>query len=244
MHQTSIVLASSKGKYVSFKGRYRVQAEQLEGRLLFSSGNLDILFNQTGILATSFSNGPAQASTIAAQSDGKILVAGTVGSNSSEFGIARYFRDGALDSTFGSGGEVVTSLGANEPAEANAVAIGPGSTIIVAGTVGQVGSQEFALARYLLNGALDPTFGTGGIVLTSFAGSAGANSVAVASDGSIIAAGFVEPQAGSSDSSFALARHLADITGALDTTFDTGGFTTAPFPGSDKLRSVRGSTLT
>ena len=77
--------------------------------------------------------------------------------------------------------------------------------------------------RSLLNaGGLDPTFGTGGIVLTSFPpvskkfhGTGGnAFDVAIQSDGKIVAVGW-----GLHD--FAVARY--NTNGSLDTTFGTGG---------------------
>jgi uncharacterized delta-60 repeat protein len=204
---------------------------QLENRLLLSAGSLDLVFNQTGVVTTGFAAGSAQAAAIAVQTDSKIVVVGKVGDNSSEIALARYNRDGTLDSSFGSGGEVLTSFGANNPSSANAVAIEPDGTIVVAGAAGRFGSQQFALARYLPNGNPDPTFNFSGTVLTSFAGSAGANSLAAASDGSIIAAGFAQPQQGSSTTSFALARYLPN--GTLDTTFGSQGEVTTPVGPSD-----------
>ena len=100
-----------------------LQVDLLERRYLLSAGSLDLIFNQTGIVSTSFPAGPAQASAIVAQPDGKIVVVGSVGinTNSSEFALARYNRDGTLDSSFGTDGEVVTGFGSNLPAGANAL---------------------------------------------------------------------------------------------------------------------------
>lgn len=50
--------------------------------------------------------------------------------------------------------------------------------------------SSFALARYLSTGQLDATFGTGGLVTTSFgASAAGISALALQSDGKIVAAG-------------------------------------------------------
>jgi uncharacterized delta-60 repeat protein len=232
LHKQTSLCKTARGEFtIRLKRRRPFRVEQLEHRFLLSAGTLDLIFNQTGMVSTSYSAGQAQAGSVAVQPDGKIVVAGTVDSNPSEFALARYNRDGSLDSSFGTGGEVMTGFGANQPADATAVAIGPNSTIIVAGTVGSAGNQEFALARYLPSGALDPSFGTGGIVLTRFIGSAGANSVAVASGGSIVAAGFVKPQSGSGASSFAVARYLPN--GSLDTTFGNQGEVTTQLGNSD-----------
>jgi uncharacterized delta-60 repeat protein len=78
-------------------------------------------------------------------------------------------------------------------------------------------------------GDLDPTFGTGGKVTTDFAALADvAQSLAVQSDGRIIAAGYAEMS--SSNIDFALARY--NIDGSLDLTFGSGGKVTTDFFGS------------
>jgi Domain of unknown function (DUF5122) beta-propeller len=45
------------------------------------------------------------------QSDSKIVTVGQSGDGGSEFTVARYDKDGQLDTGFGSGGEVLTGLG-------------------------------------------------------------------------------------------------------------------------------------
>ena len=51
-----------------------------------------------------------------------------------------------------------------------ALVIQPDGKIVAAGLVADGNAQRnyFALARYNLNGSLDPGFGTGGVVLTDF----------------------------------------------------------------------------
>jgi Domain of unknown function (DUF5122) beta-propeller len=69
---------------------------------------------------------------------GKLVAAGfgTVGSTGT-FALARYRRDGSLDPTFGTGGRVVTDMGAFDSARALVVQDGrlvaAGSTIGVSG---------------------------------------------------------------------------------------------------------------
>jgi uncharacterized delta-60 repeat protein len=96
---------------------------------------------------------------------------------------------GDLDPTFGTGGKVTTDFGSvNE--EAAAVALQTDGKIVAAGTTGGgMGGGEFALARYNLDGSLDPTFGSGGKVTTGFGGVTGAFAVAIQADGKIFAAG-------------------------------------------------------
>src|SRR5439155_272563 len=79
---------------------------------------------------------------------------------------------------------------------------------------------DFAVARYNADGSLDASFGVGGEVTTDFNSSFNvALSVALQTDGRIVAAGI--SGTGGGDADFALARYNAG--GSLDTTFGMGG---------------------
>jgi uncharacterized delta-60 repeat protein len=83
--------------------------------------------------------------------------------------------------------------------------------------------------RTLLNaGDLDPTFGSGGKVLTSLGTNPGCQSVAIQSDGRIVAAGAT--LSGGFDQ-FALTRYNSN--GSLDTSFGSGGIVTTSFGAMD-----------
>ena len=71
---------------------------------------------------------------------------------------------------------------------------------------------DFALVRYDSAGVPDQTFGTGGTVLTEFAGGIDqAYALARQADGKIVAAGYASrTSASGGDTEFALARYLAD----------------------------------
>ncbi len=80
-------------------------------------------------------------------------------------------------------------------------------------------NNDFALVRYNTDGSLDTTFDSDGKVTTAIgSGSDYAYSVAIQSDGKIVAAGYSDN--GSNDD-FALVRYNTD--GSLDTTFDSDG---------------------
>ena len=130
---------------------------------------------------------------------------------------------GDLDNTFGVGGKVLTDI-SGENDEGQDVALQPDGKIVVAGfspIVAGAGLVQFAVARYLPDGSLDPGFGNGGVVLTSFGSiNALAQTVALQADGGIIAAGYtIDNETGTGG--FALARYLPD--GTLDTTFSGDG---------------------
>jgi uncharacterized delta-60 repeat protein len=86
--------------------------------------------------------------------------------------------------------------------------------------------------RTLLSaGQLDPAFGAGGLVTTSFpGGSADARSVAIQDDGSLVVAGTV------GGTRFGLARYGSD--GTLDDSFGNGGLVTTSFPGFDSATAT------
>src|SRR5947209_11960304 len=136
----------------------KLALERLEDRLLLNAGDLDVIF-AGGKATANFSLGAAQVEALAVQADGKIIAAGQAGSNGAEFALARWSRNGTLDPGFGSAGEVTTPLGASGNSAARGVAIQPDGRILVAGSAGPGGSQEFALARYTPGGSLYATFG-------------------------------------------------------------------------------------
>jgi uncharacterized delta-60 repeat protein len=128
---------------------------------------------------------------------------------------------GDLDPTSGLGGTVITDF--DFLAEAFALVLQPDGKLVAAGDSCMVEDCrricDFALARYLPDGRLDPTFGVGGQVTTDFGGSDTASALILQPDGKLVAAGSsVDPSNGSGD--FALARYLPD--GSLDATFGTG----------------------
>src|SRR5262249_42936154 len=79
--------------------------------------------------------------------------------------VCAQLHPGDLDPTFGVGGKVLTDFGGDETA--TAVAVQPDGKIVV---VGYTNYSDFAVARYNVDGSLDSSFGTGGKVVTDFAG--------------------------------------------------------------------------
>jgi uncharacterized delta-60 repeat protein len=178
---------------------------------LNADGSLDATFGISGKVNTDFSGNLDEASDLALQSDGRIVVVGrTFNGSESQFGVVRYSTAGALDGSFGSGGKVVTSF-LGTTSDAGGVAIQPDGKIVAAGRTVVSTFSQFALSRYNSNGGLDPAFGTGGKVTTDFAGNVDeAFAVALQLDGKIVAAG----RTGDNNTfDFALARYQADSIG-------------------------------
>lgn len=182
-------------------------------------GRLDSTFGRGGIVDTSLREkcpGALAASALALDSEGRILVAGSCLSQPLDgLVLARFTSDGRLDPSFGDGGSVLTDLAPDVPDEytntyGSAVAIQADGKIVAAGDVQtDYAEWQFALglARYMPDGELDPSFGTGGRVLDVEMGTEDTYRVALQPDGKIVALGFdiarYEPN-GSPDRSFGI----------------------------------------
>ena len=199
--------------------------------LIAQPGSLDNSFGTGGIVTTQIgtvSGSVDDGYSVAIQSDGKIVVAGsTWDDNTTNFAIARYNTDGSLDNTFGFGGKVNTNIGGN--ATGRYIIIQNDGKIVVAGYHYNGSNQDFVLARYNIDGSLDNTFGSSGIVITDFGFFDYCYSIAMQSDGKIVAAG-------QSNDNIALARY--NIDGSLDNTFGSGGKVTKDLGGSDGAYSI------
>src|SRR5215468_1231231 len=180
-----------------------------------SNGVLDTTFGTSGKVTTDLGSPYEEVTAVALQPDGKIVVAGgAVLGLFNDFVLVRYNTNGALDTTFGTGGKVTTNL-AGVSAQAYSVAVQRDGKIVVAGGANVNGGYDFALARYNINGTLDTSFGSGGRVITDFATpNAGANSVALQPDGMIVAGGFAKNR-------LQLVRYTTK--GGFDLNFGIGG---------------------
>jgi uncharacterized delta-60 repeat protein len=188
-----------------------------------TNGTLDTAFgtNHAGYVNLGNLTYPA----LAVQSDDRIVVAGTVNNlqTGNDVGLDRLNPDGTLDTSFGTGGVVVSLLPSQE--EAAAVTIQPDGKIVVGGsqTNDTHANNGLMVVRYNANGSLDASFGVNGFATagpgTSSSGHATpAEGLALEPDGRIIVAG--ASYNGNNDS-FSLARFLA--TGP-----QIGSFTASP----------------
>jgi uncharacterized delta-60 repeat protein len=204
-----------------------------------AAGDLDPTFGAGGTLMTDINRSTDIANAVAIQADGKLVVVGETYKNNDfsteDFVVTRYNTDGTLDNTFGVRGRVRTDF-PGLAAVPSSVVIQPDGKIVVAGGAFPLFTflGNFEIVRYNANGSLDGSFGTGGIVTTTFPEGSYASAVALQPDGKIIAAGtlFVNFIPGEqSDTDFALARYNAD--GSLDATFGTGGTVMTDFFGEE-----------
>ena len=184
-----------------------------------SSSSVDTGFGTSGKVLTAVDSANVNGNAMVIQPDDLVIVAGSKETDAGgNIVLARYSSDGALDAAFGLRGIVTTPIGGIKDS-ANAVVLQPDGKIIIAGYTWDGSDYRFALARYASSGVLDPSFGAGGIVITSGVDGVDelAYAVALQTDGKIVVAGY----SGIDNHSFALARYTSD--GRLDTTFGVGG---------------------
>ena len=203
-------------------------------------GSIDTTFGTAGWLSIAGSSVPGLGNVgdAVALPSGDILLGGSTG-------LARLLPSGKLDTSFGSGGST-TASGIGSADGAAVIAVQSDGNIIYAGATGSSdGGTKWEVARFTANGALDPTFGTGGIVSTEILNPApktitdeSPGAVLVQPDGKILVLGKVENFGGyrGAGSFFEQAVVRYNPNGTLDTSFGTGGEAqSATFAGGGEL---------
>jgi uncharacterized delta-60 repeat protein len=197
----------------------------LPASLMAQAGSLDPNFGSGGIVSTA--NTTANAGAL--QSDGKILVAGSISTvqNSEQPGLLRYNTNGTLDSGFGASGRVV--IGGNNAGPAFAVAVQTDGKILVAAPA----NLQLTVFRFNSNGSPDNTFGNNGATAIQPAElflAPASGGIALQPDGRILVATAHNDGAPLR----IVARLLAN--GQLDSTFGSNGV--APTFGGDSVAVV------
>jgi uncharacterized delta-60 repeat protein len=198
--------------------------------LAAADGGLDPRFNGNGTAIVDATGGEDEAWAVAAQADGKVVIAGEAAvpdspTTNSAFVVARRNADGTADLTFGPQQTGAMSfdfdLGApfHSHDEATSVALQPDGRILVCGTA-QLDNVErrVAVARLTADGFLDPSFGAGGRVAyapTASGGAATSCSLLLRRNGKIL---LTVAHPGGPDALLQL-----DAGGDLDSTFGIAG---------------------
>jgi uncharacterized delta-60 repeat protein len=174
-------------------------------------------------ITTSFGSASSSAhAAIAQQSDGKIVAAGDYNSH---VALARYEADGALDTSFGTGGKVTTIVPGTANSVADAVAIQNDGKIVIVGRATQTqGGPIILVARYTSAGVLDTSFSGDGINTYAVGSISWAWDLAIDSNGKIVAAG----TAISGPTNVVVVVRV-NTNGTPDTSFGSGGVVTTSF---------------
>lgn len=186
-------------------------------------GQLDTAFGSGGKIIFSVGSAWSYATSVALQSDGKIVVAGTAGNGTAfDFMLARVHgliatgTPGNLDNSFDGDGKMTASIAAGVD-EAQGIVIQPDGKIVAAGISSNGSNNDIALLRCLTDGAPDPTFGTNGKVSTSVQVEDVCYDIALQTDGRIVVCG------SSSNTTADMLAMRYNPDGTLDTTFDGDG---------------------
>ena len=200
------------------------------------NGKLDKGFSGDGRATMAIASGynDDEASSVAIQRDGKIVVAGYSynAATIDDFSVARFKANGKPDKTFaGDGGRLIDFAGG--PDLANGLAIQPNGKIVIVGSSyqGATTGTDLAVARLKANGNLDKSFSGDGLQTTDFGNGAAADAgetVAIQPDGRLVVVGWSD-QGGSTGTDYALARFKPN--GKLDKSFSGDGRTTLDFAG-------------
>ena len=162
-----------------------------------SDGELDTSFAATGYMLSELNR---DLRSVAVQPDGKIVVGGSGR-------LERLNADGTRDTSFGTDGVATTTVLAQD------LVLQPDGKMVTAG------GRD--IARFTAAGALDPTFAApAGMVTMADTGDI-LYSVALASDGKILAGGSLLVS-GATDPRFAVTRY--DTDGVIDAGFGSSGF--------------------
>lgn len=148
------------------------------------TGKLDPTFGNGGVVRLDLSTGVADGTAYRADTawgltglaGDKVAVVGAQvgvgeGRKDLDFAVVRLNADGSRDDTFGAGGVALVGVGPNvseTPKTALALADG---RLVVTGYANVDGIVKVVLFRLSAGGALDPTFGSGGISVTQLLGS-------------------------------------------------------------------------
>jgi serralysin len=181
---------TAKGVAIDSLGRIVVVGRALNTFALARyepDGDLDVTFGNQGTILMDFGRGmlSAEANAVAIDGQGRIVVAGralldSAGVPDGVFALARYLPSGALDTSFGTFGRVISNFYPTDPSldpyagyttfnweEANAIAIDGAGRILVAGQsvfglsflYQHTYSAQAVVIRYTASGMNDAGFG-------------------------------------------------------------------------------------
>jgi uncharacterized delta-60 repeat protein len=229
----------------------------INGRADAAFGSGDTFAVGDGVEAFPVGIGESGATSVALDSNNRIVVGGFGTENQPDagperrFALARLDQFGAFDEQFG-GGEGIITYDFGLPSTVQDLAFGKDNKIVAAGntlpTIDAPG-QQVLVARLLRDGSLDGAFGAGdGFTISTFGGarSQTAEQVRVDKKDRVLVAGSVNDSGGLTDDleddQFLLARYLAD--GTPDTTFAPGGGLLHPVrAGAGSVERVAGLTI-
>lgn len=191
-------------------------------KIYAQDGTLDASFGINGKLSMSMPEMQFVAADI--QQDDKVVACFVNGSgNQTSFGVARFLVNGNIDSSFGNNGQVISNISpyADQP---TTIKVQPDGKVIVGGwsRIDSTSTITYrcAMVRYDIDGSLDNTFNSTGILFLNIGSSSNIIESLVQPDGKILLGC-------NSVNSNKLAILRINPNGSLDNTFATNGTYTA-----------------
>ncbi len=211
--QKIAVQSDAKIVLAGTKGTLGTDADVLIVRLN-PDGTPDMGFNASGIRTADLGSTNDLANGLELRPGGKILVGAFPGD--CHAALIQLNSAGDLDGSFANGG--IFNLSTNNGGLAvcpSSLAIQPADGKIL---VGGSNFNDFVLARFTPAGAVDSSFGAGGLVTTDFGFNfEGISTILSQADGKIVAAGQLLQVVGQTTTDTVLAARYDPATGALDT---------------------------
>lgn len=166
------------------------------------NGRLDPGFGTGGVVRLDLSTGATEGAAyrgdtswgLTRLADDKLLLVGAQvapGRSDLDFAVVRLTPDGAKDSSFGTAGVALVGVAPNVSETPKAAIELPDGRVVVSGYANVGGTVQTVLFRLTPGGALDPTFGTGGVSVTSLLGNVSeAYAVGVLGNSRLITTGY------------------------------------------------------
>ncbi len=189
---------------------------------LSANGSLDPSFDGDGKAIIPVGKSDDLGYTMALQSDGKIVVAGTSydpSNNSYDYSIIRLTADGSLDASFDGDGTAIIDVGAQYD-QGHTMVLQPDGKILVAGSSDAINTSNgngYSIIRLTIDGSLDTSFDRDGKAIIPVGTSYDkARTMALQPDGKILVAGY---SATSNGSGYSYSAIRLNADGSLDTSF-------------------------
>ena len=223
--------------------------------MLESDGTPEVAFAGDGTTVIQTESGEDdRGEGVAFQSDGKILIADSTGAGIGDgFTLIRLGLDGEPDHSFGGDGVVETPIpgeGGVEEGRISDVLVQPDGKIVGGGYgVDSVGVTmetviKFEVVRYLSNGELDPSFGSGGMVGVRLPSNYSfGRKLALDASGRLILGGTYDANPAPLEENEAPALMRFNPSGSLDSSFGSGGIVIGTLASGVEEESIEGLAL-
>lgn len=158
------IAVQTDGKIVLAGGVFLPNSQDVVIIRLLPNGLLDTSFSEDGFQTTELGSNVDEATAIAIQPDGKLLVAANYNMYFSRAHLLRYLSNGQLDTSFS--GDGISTMATNG-AFIRDIALQPDGRILAGGHLQSGPNQGLLLTRFKANGALDGTFGQNAKVVSN-----------------------------------------------------------------------------